>query len=369
MGGGSSKTEVLQRFDANGDGQLDAAEQAQLVDAAASAGADRASTERLLAAADTNEDGTIDAGELEALGKSADALGKLGAPEQNQALTQENQVLTLTRENEELRTRLAQTEQKLRECERKLAAALRKGEPEPEPASAPSAETRPEPQPKGPEGYKPGALRDAVMAGELSTVNELLDAGVDPNSPRERLADWTPLHYAAQLGHTEIIDALLTHEAEPRPRDRDGQTPLMQTGYWGRVEAKELLLRRGGGEESEVPPKMIMVEEFGSKIGRWNAEGTVTIICSAPEFSLPYKDGTKDNVMKALFGLCDMNYKHVKFGYDWAGSSTAEPADTDANRLVPECCLSLACSCGDHRSTVMIKGPVQWWNPKSVAGS
>eukprot|EP01045_Picozoa_sp_COSAG04_P053982 COSAG04_NODE_23875_length_330_cov_1.632035_1_plen_59_part_10 len=59
MGGSSSKTEVLQRFDANGDGQLDAAEQAQLVDAAASAGADCAATERLLAAADTNKDGKL----------------------------------------------------------------------------------------------------------------------------------------------------------------------------------------------------------------------------------------------------------------------------------------------------------------------
>ena len=109
---------------------------------------------------------------------------------------------------------------------------------------------------------KAGGLRDAVMAGELPAVNKLLDAGVAPNSPRARLADWTPLHYAAQLGHTEIIDALLDHGAEPQPRDKDGQTPLMQTGYWGRAEAKELLLRRGGGEESEVPPKMIMEEQL-----------------------------------------------------------------------------------------------------------
>eukprot|EP01045_Picozoa_sp_COSAG04_P001666 COSAG04_NODE_56_length_30604_cov_692.571119_37_plen_185_part_00 len=105
------------------------------------------------------------------------------------------------------------------------------------------------------------------MAAELATVNELLESGVDPNSPREWLADWTPLHYVAQLGHTEIIDALLDHGAEPKPRVRHGQTPLMQTGYWGRTEAKELLLRRGGGEESEVPPKMIMEEEFASAGG------------------------------------------------------------------------------------------------------
>ena len=311
----------------------------------------------------------------------------------NEALVRDNEELrarlaqteALERENEELRAWLADSEKQRRqseeelaeireqfaECERKLEEALKKDEPAP----APSAETRPEPEPepepepKGPEGYKPGTLRDAVMAGELSAVSELMDKGVDPNSPRERLADWTPLHYAAQLGHTEIIDTLLDHGAEPQSRDKDGQTPLMQTGYWGRTEAKELLLRRGGGEESGVPPKMIMEAEFASKIGRWNAEGSVTIICSAPEFSLPYVDGTKDNVMKALFALCDMHRTHVKFGYDWGGSSTAEPADKDPNRLVPECCLSLACSCGHDRSTIMVKGPVQWWNPKSVAGS
>eukprot|EP01045_Picozoa_sp_COSAG04_P021598 COSAG04_NODE_2341_length_4295_cov_5.618061_3_plen_810_part_00 len=269
----------------------------------------------------------------------------------------------LARENQELRARLANSEKQLRECERKLEEALKMDEPTP----APSAETRAEPE--DPEGYKPGGLRDAAMACDLSAVNELLEAGVDPNSPRERLADWTPLHYAAQLGHTEIIDTLLDHGAEPRPRDRDGQTPLMQTGYWGRADAKDVLLRRGGGEESEVPPKMIMEEEFASKIGRWNTEGAVTIICSAPEFSLPYEDGTKDNVMKALFALCDIHRTHVQFGYDWGGSVTAEPADRDPNRLVPECCLSLACSCGEYRSTAMVKGPVQWWNPKSVAGS
>ena len=82
MGGGTSKTTAsLQRFDANGDGQLDAAEQSRLVDDAVSAGADRGATERLLAAADADGDGKIDEGELAALGKSADALASLGSAE------------------------------------------------------------------------------------------------------------------------------------------------------------------------------------------------------------------------------------------------------------------------------------------------
>ena len=162
-----------------------------------------------------------------------------------------------------------------------------------------------------PDGYtESGQLLKAVMAGDVKTAEKWLEMGVNPNAGYETLADWTPLHYAAQLGHTKIIDTLLDHGAEPQPLDRFEQTPLMQSGYWGRAEAKELLVRQGGGEESSVPAKMVMEAESASKIGRWDVEGTVTIICSAPEFTLPYEDGTKDNVMKALFALCDMHYKH-----------------------------------------------------------
>eukprot|EP01045_Picozoa_sp_COSAG04_P004159 COSAG04_NODE_176_length_21411_cov_10.599240_26_plen_399_part_01 len=119
--------------------------------------------------------------------------------------------------------------------------------------------------------------------------------------------------------------------------------------------------------------KMTVKPEFETKIGSWKAPGHVTILCSAPERSGPgddgkYPDGSQDNVMKALFALCDMYQAHVKFGYDWGGSVTAEPADKDPERLVPECCLSLGCACAT-RATAMVKGPVDWSNPKSVAGS
>ena len=91
--------------------------------------------------------------------------------EQNEALGRE--IAAQAQEIAALRAELA-------ECKRELEA-LKKDEPEPEP----SAETQPEPKPEDPEGYEPGSLRDAVMAGELSALSELMDKGVDPNSPRE----------------------------------------------------------------------------------------------------------------------------------------------------------------------------------------
>ena len=344
-----------------------------------------------------------------------------------------------------------------------------------------------------PPGYESGALRAATMSGDSDAVAEFLEAGVDPNDVRELLANWTPLHYAAQLGHVEIINLLLDHGAKPAPVDTFRLTPLMQAGYWGQRAAVRALTERGGGSREDVPSCMVVEEipkldawlatnglqdmkralvesgvmeardpvcrvvqmlkhpeakttlfanlffqkqdsvdvtrgvavrhegrigvvacdnrdgfvdvDFGpsgmmqyiqaemleagnivedvelqakfddavqaisarvkyeQELSRWHAEGHVTIICSAPEFSL-----SGDKVMVALFALCDMNHTRVKFGYDWGGSSTAEPADKDPERLVRSCCHSLACSC-DHRSANWIKGPVDWSNPKSVAGS
>eukprot|EP01043_Picozoa_sp_COSAG02_P048620 COSAG02_NODE_4793_length_4973_cov_2.768158_4_plen_441_part_00 len=242
--------------------------------------------------------------------------------------------------------------------------------------------------------YKPGKLREAARNGDTGTMQKFLDAGVDPNDERELLASWSPLHYAAQLGHVEAINLLLDHGAKPAPLDKFGETPIMQAGYWDQAAAIEVLLRRGGGSKGDVPASMVvketpalddwldvngvhdmkdtlanlgvgdgkeslgklvqMVEDdenkllcalskhrFGKtaevgemaakddaaqakfvdaikassdvvKAENWKADGHVTIICSAPEFSL-----TRDKVMVALFALCDMNHTHVKFGYDW----------------------------------------------------
>ena len=119
----------------------------------------------------------------------------------------------------------------------------------------------------------------------------------------------------------------------------------------------------------------------------------MSVLCSAPEYSLPTDTPRTDlpdrftfklwgdnepewrrnkysaEVMVGLFALCDEFGDFVNFGYDWAGSSTAEPADLDPERRVRACCMSLGCSCGSARSTKIVKGAVDWSDPKSVAGS
>eukprot|EP01045_Picozoa_sp_COSAG04_P025673 COSAG04_NODE_3413_length_2834_cov_2.395978_1_plen_667_part_10 len=229
-------------------------------------------------------------------------------------------------------------------------------------AAAPQAEPRAQPQ--MPAGYTAGALLEATMDGDAEGTIKCLEAGIAPDAWHERLADWTPLFYAAQRGHLRIMEALLDHGADPTLTDRQGETPLNHAGYWGQAEAAELLLARGGGEPSDVRSSVIVPPEKESTVGTWHAGRSeyTTLLCSAPEFS---QQG--DEVMVGLFAMCKV-FTNLKFGYDWGGSTTAEPADANPKRIVPDCCHSLSCTCAD-RSSVMIVGPVDWSNPKSVAGS
>ena len=149
-----------------------------------------------------------------------------------------------------------------------------------------------------PPDYQAGTLCNAAMDGHLATVQRWLGAGVDPNATHELLAGWTPLHYAAQLGHVAIIGSLLDHGASAQPFDRFDQSPLMQAGYWGYTEAEALLMGQGGGETRPT----LVINSDDARVGRWDQEGYVTILCSAPEFSL-----SGDTVMVALFALCDMH--------------------------------------------------------------
>ena len=231
--------------------------------------------------------------------------------------------------------------------------------------------------------YRAGALREAAAAGHLDQVMSHLQAGSDPNAISEQLAEWGPLHYAAQRGHTAVVSALLEAGADPLARDTStGETALTQAQYWGHTEVAAILAAKGGGPDADaadvVPVVLSRAQDKALGSGWFTCLGIpvwrtrrilpsnlTQLICSAPEFTV---DPTDEHhaVMVRLFALCDKSHG-VKFGYDWGGSATAEPADADPNRRVRTCCYSLACSC--EVKGHWITGPVDWRNPKSVRGS
>jgi len=96
------------------------------------------------------------------------------------------------------------------------------------------------------------ALMEAVVNGDLTAVNILLEAGANPSSSGQ--GGYTALHYAAnntrrgnRANDRTIAEALLDAGANINARMDTGQTPL----YWAvinrRSDVRDLLIKRGAG--------------------------------------------------------------------------------------------------------------------------
>ena len=80
----------------------------------------------------------------------------------------------------------------------------------------------------------------AALKGQTDIVKKLIARGADVNKP-----GWTPLHYAATNGHTEIMALLLDNHAYIDASSPNDSTPLMMAALYGSASAVKLLLEAG----------------------------------------------------------------------------------------------------------------------------
>ena len=84
------------------------------------------------------------------------------------------------------------------------------------------------------------ALMLAANANDLPSANLLIEAGASVNRP-----NWTPLHYAASKGHTEMMRLLIDNDAYIDSESPNGTTPLMMAAYYATPKAVKLMLEEG----------------------------------------------------------------------------------------------------------------------------
>ncbi len=80
----------------------------------------------------------------------------------------------------------------------------------------------------------------ASLKGMTALCSQLIARGADVNKP-----GWTPLHYAATKGHTDIMALLLENHAYIDASSPNGSTPLMMAALYGTPAAVKLLLEEG----------------------------------------------------------------------------------------------------------------------------
>lgn len=81
----------------------------------------------------------------------------------------------------------------------------------------------------------------AVEGNLVQVVEELLDEGADVNLTLRR----TPLHVAAEKGHSEIVDLLVAHGADLNAQDHLGRVPLLLAVNRGHREIARRLAEAG----------------------------------------------------------------------------------------------------------------------------
>jgi hypothetical protein len=89
----------------------------------------------------------------------------------------------------------------------------------------------------------------------LMMLDVALLAGVRRLAPgRTEVEDTTngyrPLHWAARMGHAEVVSALLSCAAQHTSREKKGNTPLHLAAMYGQAEAMKVLLAARADKDS-----------------------------------------------------------------------------------------------------------------------
>lgn len=126
------------------------------------------------------------------------------------------------------------------------------------------------------------ALMIASLRGNLDLVKLLVYRGADVNK-----TGWTPLHYAASGGHTQVMRFLLDKNAYIDAASPSGNTPLMMAVLYGSEDSVELLLAHGadptilnGAKRSAIDlakraERITLAEILEAKVEEWLKEAAI----------------------------------------------------------------------------------------------
>jgi len=110
-----------------------------------------------------------------------------------------------------------------------------------------------------PAGYKKQDMNKAAESGDVAKVNELLDAGIDPNAGTEKtLGGYTPLHNICRNGTGDMacVKALLAGGADHKAKDQDGETVV----YWAKKKGHDQIKALIELMKDAAPPKASAAE-------------------------------------------------------------------------------------------------------------
>ena len=94
-------------------------------------------------------------------------------------------------------------------------------------------------------------IHEAAAGGDLKQVRSMLEDNPDLISSKTFLGE-TPLHWAAQFRHEDVVELLLARKADANARDNLHRTPLLYAASNGQTGMVKLLLAAGADVNVKV---------------------------------------------------------------------------------------------------------------------
>jgi hypothetical protein len=149
-----------------------------------------------------------------------------------------------------------------------------------------------------------GAARD----GDLPRLQQLLEAGADPNE-RAGVNSWTPLMHAIHKNQPGSVQLLLSHGARVNERGGGGSTPLIMAAGYGYSDIVTALLKAGAdpnlraanGDDalSAAVGGVSDIDRF--TVGHCQTDTVRVLLAAAPDLRLTSDSGA---LRIAKFGGC-----------------------------------------------------------------
>lgn len=138
---------------------------------------------------------------------------------------------------------------------------------------------------KGSKTIRWTALHEAATAGKSDETRFLLGIGMNPNLA-DKVAGKTPLHFAVREGRYDAAIALLSHDADPRIKDKKGRSAIHEL-------ARSTSRMNDWLDDDECRIRLNFkgllraLSEFGSTMNEVDDDGNTPLHLSVLEFGFP----------------------------------------------------------------------------------
>ena len=102
------------------------------------------------------------------------------------------------------------------------------------------------------------SLSEAAANGDTARVVELLVQGTPVDEGAKSTLGHTPLHLAADSGHTDTVTALLAHGADVGAKNNDGDTPLHLATWNVHPDTVTALLAHGAEVDERAESRTLL---------------------------------------------------------------------------------------------------------------